>query len=247
MQIQTDTHTHTLASGHAYSTLLENCAAAKAAGIKLMAVTDHAPTMPGAPHYWYFNNLRVLPRVLDGVGVLRGTEANILNEHGDIDLEQSTTDMLDVVIGSFHEPVFKPSNEATHTKALLAAIESGQINILGHLGNPNFPFDIDTVVKAAAKHKVMIEINNSSLVHSRPGSDSRCALIAESARDHDAYLTFGSDAHFCSYIGNFEACIKLVKTIGFPKERLVSTHAVKLLEYLAEGGKRDLWVYDEIC
>jgi putative hydrolase len=246
MQFQTDTHTHTIVSGHAYSTLLENCAAARAAGIKLMAVTDHAPSMPGAPYYWYFNNLRVLPSVLEGVGVLRGAEANILDTQGGIDLFPETTELLDVVIGSLHEPVFSPKSEAEHTQALIGAIESGQINILGHLGNPNFPFDIDHVVKAAAKHKVMIEINNSSFVHSRAGSDVRCAQIAESARDYGAYLTFGSDAHFCSYIGRFDACIEVIQRVNFPMDRLVSTHAAKLLDYLADGGKMNLDRFDEV-
>lgn len=53
MQIEVDSHTHTVASGHAYSTLTENAAAAAAQGIKLLAVTDHGPQMPGAPHFWF--------------------------------------------------------------------------------------------------------------------------------------------------------------------------------------------------
>ena len=39
--ILADMHTHTIASGHAYSTVKENIDAAKAAGLKYLAITDH--------------------------------------------------------------------------------------------------------------------------------------------------------------------------------------------------------------
>ncbi|MEF1307797.1 phosphatase, partial [Vibrio owensii] len=74
MDIVIDSHTHTIASGHAYSTILENALSAKNKGLKLLCTTDHAPEMPGAPHYWYFNNQRILPRFLHDVGILRGVE-----------------------------------------------------------------------------------------------------------------------------------------------------------------------------
>ena len=35
-----DTHTHTLASGHAYSTIRENAHAAAEKGLELLAITD---------------------------------------------------------------------------------------------------------------------------------------------------------------------------------------------------------------
>jgi putative hydrolase len=77
-----DTHNHTVASTHAYSTVHDYLPIARARGIKLFALTDHGPDMADAPHYWHFVNMRVLPRVVDGVGILRGIEANIRNEAG---------------------------------------------------------------------------------------------------------------------------------------------------------------------
>ena len=50
MKIIADTHTHTIASTHAYSTLLENVGYAKKAGLRAIAITDHGPAMPDAPH-----------------------------------------------------------------------------------------------------------------------------------------------------------------------------------------------------
>lgn len=51
-----ETHYHTIASGHAYSTVLEGVMYAKRYGMKGLAVTDHGPAMPGAPHIWHFGN-----------------------------------------------------------------------------------------------------------------------------------------------------------------------------------------------
>ncbi len=56
MELKVDTHTHTNASGHAYSTLIENAKSAKENGLDMFCTTDHAESMPGAPHYWFFSN-----------------------------------------------------------------------------------------------------------------------------------------------------------------------------------------------
>ena len=71
-----DLHMHTVASTHAYSTLHDYIAEAQQKGIKLFAITDHGPDMADAPHYWHFMNMHVW-RAVNGVGILRGIEANI--------------------------------------------------------------------------------------------------------------------------------------------------------------------------
>lgn len=80
-----DLHMHTVASTHAYSTLSDYIAEAHRKGIKLFAITDHGPDMADAPHHWHFINMRIWPRIVDGVGILRGIEANIKNIEGEID------------------------------------------------------------------------------------------------------------------------------------------------------------------
>lgn len=246
MEIQTDTHTHTISSGHAYSTLQENIQAARYARIRLLAMTDHASSMPGAPHIWHFGNLKVVPRIIDGVGVLRGVEANICNSCGEIDVPEPILSQLDLVIGSLHEPVFPPSDASAHTEAMVSAIRRGQIDVIGHAGNPNFPIDIDAIVKAAAENHVLVELNNSSFISSRRGSEPNCLAIAEAARDYGAYITLGSDAHIAFSIGRFNECLNVVKKVDFPVERLVSTHAAKLLDFLSDRGKSNLDVYQSL-
>lgn len=80
MKLVVDSHTHTLASPHAYSTIMELAVTAKKNGIELLAVTDHASMLEDAPPL-HFMNYHVLPGELDGVKMLYGTELNILEYH----------------------------------------------------------------------------------------------------------------------------------------------------------------------
>lgn len=237
MQIQIDTHTHTLASGHAYSTIIENAQAAAAKGLKMFCNTDHASSMPGAPHFWYFSNQRVLPRFLHGVAILRGVEANIINVKGEVDLDHTVLAKLDWVIASLHEPVFAPSSRIAHTEALINAIESGVVDAIGHPGNPHYDFDFERVIRTAAKHNVLVEINNSSLDRSRVGSAPRCHDIAVMAKEVGARITTGSDAHFAADVGNFTGIKKLLTEVDFPQELIVTQHPQSFLEFLSERGK----------
>lgn len=56
MQIIADLHTHTLSATHAFNTLDEMAAKAAALGYAALAITDHGPAMPDAPHMWHFAN-----------------------------------------------------------------------------------------------------------------------------------------------------------------------------------------------
>ncbi|MGR5066441.1 PHP domain-containing protein [Photobacterium sp. DNB22_13_2] len=241
MNIVIDSHTHTIASGHAYSTIIENAQAAKSKKLKLLCTTDHAPEMPGAPHYWHFNNQRILPRFLHDVGILRGVEANTLNVNGEIDLPPSTDQHLDWVITSFHEPVFKPATEAEHTAALVNVIKSGRVDVLGHLGNPNYPFDIEQVLTCAKEHNVAIEVNNTSLTgKSRKGSDVRCSKIVDIGKHIGVYFTTGSDAHFSEEIARLDLAIALLEKHGVNEEQILTTSTSRFLNFLLLRGKPEI-------
>ena len=92
MNIIADTHCHTLASTHAYSTLSEMVHAAAVKGLYAIAITDHGVAMPGAPGKWYFQNLVVVPHKLEGVLVLRGEECDVVDYDGNTDLQDSDVD-----------------------------------------------------------------------------------------------------------------------------------------------------------
>ncbi len=101
-----DLHMHTVASTHAYSTLSDYIAEAKRKGIKLLRLPIMVD-MEDAPHHWHFINMRIWPRLVDGVGILRGIEANIKNINGEIDCSGKMFDSLDLIIAGFHEPVLR--------------------------------------------------------------------------------------------------------------------------------------------
>ena len=48
MKIELDVHTHTIASGHAFSTLQEMAQAAADKGLKVLGITEHSPGVPGS-------------------------------------------------------------------------------------------------------------------------------------------------------------------------------------------------------
>ena len=56
MKLLFDLHTHTVASGHAFSTLKENIEEAAAKGLKAMGTSDHYSAMPGSAQPIYFTN-----------------------------------------------------------------------------------------------------------------------------------------------------------------------------------------------
>ena len=82
-----DIHTHTLFSRHAYSTIAENVAAARAAGLEVLGSADHFSCMlfpeQHIRNFQFFINQGVWPRVWDGVTVLRGMEADIVSLSGE--------------------------------------------------------------------------------------------------------------------------------------------------------------------
>lgn len=237
MRILVDTHSHTIASTHAYSTVHDYFAEAKRKGMQMFSITDHAPQMPDSPHPWHFGNMKVVPRVVDGIAMLRGIEGNILPRFGGLDVGERMMEFLDFAIASFHEPVFAPSDEATHTKAVINTIESGMCQILGHPGNPNFPVNYEEVVRAARDNNVLIEINNSSFSHSREGSEENCLRIMETVERLDWKVVFSSDAHVAFHLGEVSHCLEKAEKAGLSLHRVVNRDAPTFLAFLAEHGK----------
>ncbi len=238
MKYLSDLHTHSIVSGHAYSTLLENINYCAEKGIKILGTSEHAPSMPGAPHYWYFGNMKVVPRVINGVTILRGCEANILDIDGSLDMTDESSRNLDYMIASFHEPVFKPKSKEENTAAILNVMDKyDKVEILGHLGNPNYELDYEAIVKKAKEKNIMIEINNSSLLgSSRVGSDVNCKKVALLCREIGTKVILTSDSHINTCIGVFNKGIELLEEIQMPKE-LVMNDPEKLIAHLKSKGR----------
>lgn len=239
MKIRFDCHTHTIASGHAYSTLEENIKAAGTAGLNGLAVTDHGPAMPGGPHDIYFMNLRSLPTEHLGVKLLRGIEANIIDYEGHLDLPEYPLKNLDFCIASFHEICIAPKNEQTHTQGWLNVIKNKYVDLLGHPGRGRFPFDIRTVVQACGQYNKAIEINNHTL--NRENDRETCREIAIVCKELQVPVMVNSDAHFTHSVGEFSRSVNLLEEIDFPEELIANRSLESMREFLIKRGKRCRW------
>jgi putative hydrolase len=240
MRLLADLHTHTVASGHAFSTVTELATAASGKGLELIAFTDHGPSVPGGAHLWYFWNAKVVPPVIAGVRVLRGCEANVADSENGIDLPDQVLAGLEVVAVGFHPLTgFDECDRARNTAALVRAMSNPLVDIVTHPGNgAEFPLEIDTIVAAAVEHGVALELNNHSFDPRSGRSVGRATeeAFAVAARDAGALISIGSDAHYHDQVGGFANALAVVDQIGFPRERIVNRDAASVLEFL--NGRR---------
>lgn len=236
MKYVVDTHTHSIVSGHAYTTLMENIKEASKNGIKVLGATEHGPNMPGGPHLFYFGNISAIPRKIYDVIILRGCEANIIDYNGELDIPIYIQENLDLIIASFHEVTIKPGNIDQNTKSLLNVMENSNVDIIGHSGNPAFPIWKEDVVKAAKKYDKIIEVNNSSS-KTRMGSEENCIEIVKLCNKHNVKVVIGSDAHFCFDIGKFDKANKIIENANIQEELIMNTDETKIIKYLQNKNK----------
>lgn len=237
IKLVADLHVHSVGSGHAYSTVTEIAAAAREKGLAMVAITDHGPAMPGGPHPYYFGNQRVLPHEIDGIRILRGVEANIIDEDGNLDLDIYYLKRLDIILAGFHTMCFSGPEKESCTRAMLNTIANPYVDIIVHPGNPEFPVDYEAVIKKAADKGMPLEINNSSFCGSRRGSTENCRNIAAMLAHYGGPVVIGSDAHFAWDVGRFEIALDTVTKAGIKEEQVLNTSVEKIMNYLARKKK----------
>lgn len=228
-----DTHTHTLASGHAYGTIRENAQAAAKKGLELLAITDHAPKLWGSCQTIYFQNLKVVDRHAYDVELLMGVELNILDEQGNIDLPLRTLKQMDLTIASLHVPCITPGSREFNTEACINAMKNPYVNILGHPDDPRYPVDYRALAQAAKEYEVLLELNNSSL---RPGGSRKNARgfdaeMLKLCMEYQTPIVIGSDAHVDTDIGRHDEALELLEEIGFPEKLVVNRSVEELKKY----------------
>ncbi len=235
MRIRIDTHTHSVASGHAYSTIDELAKGARRRGLRGFVLTDHGPGMPGGTHIYHFGNLRILPARICGVRFFTGVEANIMDADGRIDLAGNLCARLDFVLAGFHDICYRPRSREENTKALVAALANPLVDAVSHPGNPLFPVDQKAVVKAAVEHGKALEINNSSF-RIRKGSEETCASLAELCASEGALVVCGSDAHYWRDVGKVATALAVIKAAGIQEDHVVNATERGFIAFL-EGRK----------
>ena len=233
MQLIADMHTHTIASGHAYSTVNELASAAADIGLKAIALTDHGPALPGGPHPYHFGAMRFIPKELYGVRIFLGVEANIIDRNGAIDLPESYQDRLDFVMAGLHEGCgFDNQGVEGNSEAVINAMKNPRIKAISHPGNPVFPIDYERIVHASMETGSALEINNSSLCISREGSRPNCEKLASLMARYGSPLVIGSDAHIAQGVGVFSDAVALLAKYAIDEGQVVNSSMTRLLRFL---------------
>ncbi|MBR5509792.1 MAG: phosphatase [Lachnospiraceae bacterium] len=233
MKALVDLHTHTVASGHAYSTWNENVKAAQKKGLKVLGISEHAPMMPGTCKEIYFSNFKVLPEYVGELRVLNGIEANIYDFHGNIDVSEELCLKLDYIIASLHTVCIESGSVAQNTAAVIGAMRNPYVKIIGHPDDDQFPLDYEEIVQAAKAEKVALELNDSSLnpLCARKGGEKNIRKLLEKCVDHKTKIIMGTDSHYCDEVGRFRDTYKLLEEIKFP-EKLIINMDLQQLPYV---------------
>ena len=237
MKFVLDAHTHTLASGHAYNTITEMAAAAKAAGLQALGITEHGPTVPGSCHPIYYSNSKILDRHSLGIELLMGVEMNILDYDGTVDVAPNYLRWIDIGIAGAHPPVaYTPGTRQENTAALLKAMHNPDVDVISHPDDSRVPVNFDELARAAAESGVLLELNNASLhplnIRSKGNPAAQMLRLMESCYKHRAHVLVSSDAHCATEVGKFTAVEALLQQAGFPEELIVNTSLEKLKKHL---------------
>jgi len=165
--LQGDVHMHTVETD-GRCTIEEMADAARERGYKYMAITDHSKNLAFANGLDDKRALEHIARIrkaaenIDGIKVFAGIEVDILTD-GELDLSDSVLAEMDIVIASVHSQFGQ--DPAKMTERLIRAIENPNTSLIGHptgrmlLRRDAYGFDMDAVLKAAAKDRVAMELN----------------------------------------------------------------------------------------
>ena len=229
-----DTHTHTVACDHAYSTLAENITQAKKLGHRFLCVTEHAPALPGSASRVHFATMRgILPGAIDGVELIKGAELNILDYDGTLDLPAEIVSQLEWVIASYHPPCLDAAGVAEHTRGWMKIAENPLVRVIGHCGR-GYEFEHAPVLGAFKAAGKIVEINAHSF--RRPETIQNCREIAATCAELGIPVVVSSDAHVSLNVGAFGPVLAMLEEIGFPQELVLNADYNRFMHALGRGG-----------
>lgn len=224
MKPRIDIHNHTVASGHAFSTLQEMVHAAAEKEIEYFGITDHAPAVPGACDPLYFYNYRSVPRLIYGVKLLLGCELNILDPEGNIDLEDSILSRMDLRIAGIHRLCWTPGTKEQNTDSVLKVMGNPWVNMISHPGDGTAELDFEALVKASRDTRTLLEINSSSMEPARKKTVARPnnIEILNLCKKYDVPVMVGADAHISFNVAKYDYVLPLLEETSFPEELILN-------------------------
>src|SRR5437667_2211502 len=184
-------------------TIEEMAETARARGYKYMAITDHSKNLAFANGLddklaiEHIQRIRAADEKIEGIKVFAGVEVDILAD-GTLDLSDSVLEQMDLVIASVHSH-FNQSR-AEMTDRLLKAVENPNTSLIGHptgrllLRRDAYQFDLDAILKAAAKNKVAMELN------AYPDRLDLCDRHLRMAKQRGVKIVINTDSHHTTHM-----------------------------------------------
>lgn len=227
--IQGDLHMHTTASDGTAS-ILEMAEAAKARGLKYIAITDHSKRVSMAHGLdaerlrAHWKEIRKVREQIKGIEILCGIECDIL-EDATMDLDDDVLSEADWVIAVLHYGLKQPREQIQ--KRLLNAIRNPNVDIIGHpsgrmIGQrPGADVHFPEIFKAAADHGVMMEIN------ANPNRLDLDDIQAAAAKDRGIPIVISTDSHATNGFDVLEFGIYQARRAGLTKADVANTRNLK--------------------
>ncbi len=232
-----DVHMHTVTTdGH--NTIEEMAEAARGRGYQYLAITDHSKNLAMANGLddkraeEHVRAIRAVDKETRGIRIFAGIEVDIL-AGGELDLSDSVLEQMDVVIASVHSH-FQQEPERM-TDRLLRAVENPNVSILGHptgrllLRRDAYKFDLQHVLKTAAKNRVAMELNSA------PERLDLNDLHLRLAREHGVKVVINTDAHHIADLAKIKYGILQARRAWLTPEDVLNTLP---LERFAKAMKR---------
>jgi DNA polymerase (family 10) len=231
-------HCHTRYSDGSH-TVEELALACREAGYAWIGITDHSQAAAYAGGLRPDDLARQADEIdevnarLDGIRVLKGVEADILQD-GRIDFDDAVLARLDFVIASIHSRFNMGEREMT--ARMLAAMDNPHLTIIGHptgrllLSRDPYGLDLDAVIEKAAATGVALEIN---------ADPHRLDLdwhTARRARARGVGISIGADAHNVAGIANVEYGVGIARKAWLSAGDVLN--ALSAEDFLAHTARR---------
>jgi DNA polymerase (family 10) len=223
--LQGDVHMHTVETD-GRNTIEEMAEAASERGYKYMAITDHSKNLAFANGLddkravEHIQRIRAASETNGKIRIFAGVEVDILGD-GTLDLSDSVLEQMDLVIASVHSHFNQSPTEMTDR--LLKAVQNPNVSLLGHptgrmlLRRDAYSFDIDAVLKEAAKNKVAMELN--AYPDRLDLSDRHLRL----AKQHGVKIVINTDSHHTSHMEKIRFGILQARRAWLTKDDVLNT------------------------
>ena len=232
LMIKIDLHIHSIFSGHAFGTIYEIAAEAAKKSMQMIAITDHGPSLQGVSGPIHFEMRGRMPQYIDGVRVLLGCEANIINEQGDLDLSEKRLAKLDLVLASLHKyTLFKDLGYDRNTRAILNALQNPYVKIISHPLHQRHECDTEAILNKAIDQGVLLELNLAYLRHF-PQDLPKFRAMIELVRRRGVKLIVNSDAHFLHEVGDDSILQELWKDLNISDDLIINNFPEELYKIL---------------